>query len=82
MNNATKILLALGASVAIGAALGVLYAPEEGAETRKKIVKRAKKLAGTVSDGLEDGKESLEDIKDVLQKELTKVNRKLEEIKF
>ena len=45
-------------------------------------VKRAKKLAGTVSDGLEDGKESLEDIKDVLQKELTKVNRKLEEIKF
>ncbi len=82
MNNATKILLALGASVAIGAALGVLYAPEEGAETRKKIVKRAKKLAGTVSDSLEDGKESLEDIKDVLQKELTKVNRKLEEIKF
>ena len=82
MNNTTKILLAVGASVAIGAALGVLYAPEEGAETRKKIMKRTRKLAGTVSDSLEDGRESLEDIKDVLQKELLKVNRKLEEIKF
>ena len=82
MNNATKILLAVGASVAVGAALGVLYAPDEGAEIRKRIVKRTKKLAGTVTDGLDQGKESLEEIKEVLQKELHKVNRKIEEIKF
>ena len=82
MNNATKILLAIGASVAIGAALGILYAPDEGAETRKKIAKRTKKLAGTVTDSMNEGRESLEDIKDILQKELHKVNRKIEEIKF
>ena len=45
-------------------------------------MKRSRKLAGTVSDSLDQGRESLEDIKDVLQKELHKVNRKIEEIKF
>ena len=82
MNNATKVLLAIGASVAIGAALGVLYAPDEGIETRKKIMKRTKKLTGTVTDSINEGRESLEEIKEVLQKELHKVNRKIEEIKF
>ena len=82
MKNITKVLIAVGASVAIGAALGMLYAPDEGKETRKKIAQRTKKLRGSVSDSLNEGKESLEDIKDVLQKELYKVNRKIEELKF
>ncbi len=82
MNKTTRILLGIGACVAIGAALGVLIAPEEGAETRKKLMKRARKLSGTVSDGIDKGRESLEEIKSTLQKELSKVNRKIEEIKF
>ena len=82
MNKATKILIGRGASIAIGAALGVLIAPEEGAETRKKLMKRARKLSGSVSDGLDQGRESLEEIKSTLQKELSKVNRKIEGIKF
>jgi len=68
MNRVSKIILAMGASAAIGAALGVLYAPEEGAETRKRLLKKGKKLAGVVSDSLDDGMESLEEIKEVLQK--------------
>ena len=82
MNKATKVLVGIGASIAVGAALGILFAPAEGSDTRKKIMKRSRKLAGTVSDSLDQGRESLEDIKDVLQKELHKVNRKIEEIKF
>ncbi len=82
MNKTTRLLLGIGASIAIGAALGVLIAPEEGAETRKKLMKRARKLSGTVSDSIDQGRESLEDIKATLQKELHKVNRKIEEIKF
>ena len=77
MNNTTKLLIAIGASVAVGAALGVLYAPEEGYETRRKIVKRSKKLAGIVGDSIEEGKESLEDIKEILQKQLHKVNERI-----
>ncbi len=82
MNRTTRILLGIGASVAIGAALGILIAPGEGAETRKKLMKRARKLSGTVSDGIDHGRDSLEEIKDTLQKELSKVNRKIEGIKF
>ena len=82
MNKATKVLVGIGASIAVGAALGILFAPAEDSDTRKKIMKRSRKLAGTVSDSLDQGRESLEDIKDVLQKELHKVNRKIEEIKF
>jgi len=77
MNNASKLLIAIGASMAIGAAIGVLYAPEEGYETRRKIMKRSKKLAGMVGDSIDDGKESLEEIKNVLQKQLHKVNESI-----
>ena len=82
MNNTAKLLLTVGACVAVGAALGILYAPDEGAETRKKIIKRTKRLTDSVSDGINDSKESLEEIKEILRKELHKVNRKIEEFKF
>ena len=81
MNNASKILLAVGTGIAVGAVLGILYAPEEGSETRKKIMKKSRKLAGVVNDSIDEGRESLEEIKDVLQKQISKVNRKIEEFK-
>ncbi len=82
MNNTTKMLLTVGAGLVVGAAIGILFAPEEGTETRRKIAKRTKKLVGSVNDSIEDGKESLEDIKNVLHNQLNKVNKKLEEIKL
>ena len=79
MNKTAKMLLTIGGAVAMGAILGMLFAPEDGVETRKKIMKRSKKLIGSVNNSLEDGKESLEEIKEVLQKQLVKVSRKIEE---
>jgi len=81
MNNASKILLAVGTGIAVGAALGILYAPDEGYETRRKIMKKSKKLVGVVNDSIDEGKESLEEIKEVLQKQISKVNRRIEEFK-
>ena len=78
MNNTSKILLAVGTGIAVGAVLGILYAPEEGYETRKRIMKKSKKLIGVVNDSIDEGKESLEEIKEVLQKQISKVNRKIE----
>ena len=44
MKDYSKVGLALLAGIAAGAVAGLLLAPDEGAETRKKLAKKAKKL--------------------------------------
>ena len=41
MNSGSKVLLGVLAGAATGAILGVLFAPERGEETRRKISRRA-----------------------------------------
>ena len=43
LNNATKLLAGLAIGTAIGAVVGLLYAPESGKDTRKKLKKEADK---------------------------------------
>lgn len=56
-----KVLLGLVAGVAAGALLGILFAPEKGTVTRKKMSKRAEEYA----DGLKEKfNEFVDDISD------------------
>jgi gas vesicle protein len=64
MNNNAKILAALGAGLAAGAVLGVLFAPDKGTETRKKINEQGKKLAGAVKEKIRMGKEKINGLKE------------------
>ena len=80
MGKVGNIMAVALTSAAIGAVAGVLLAPDEGARTRKKIVKQSKKLMGTVNNHIDDGKETLEDMKEVLQTQLNRVNKKIEEL--
>lgn len=66
MNDTTKILTAFIAGAAIGAVLGVLFAPEKGSETRRKINEEGKKVFDDLSDKFMEGKENLDGLKDTI----------------
>jgi gas vesicle protein len=62
-----KVLLGVLAGVAVGATLGILFAPDKGSNTRKKIARKA-----------DDYSEELEDQFNDLVKKIT---RKFEDMK-
>lgn len=72
MKNTSKILIALGTGLTIGGLLGVLFAPDKGSETRRKISEKGKKLSAKV-------KEEMREEKQEMQKRFNKVNGRVEE---
>jgi gas vesicle protein len=72
MKNTSKILIALGAGLAIGGVLGVLFAPEKGSVTRQKIAEGSKKFADKFNQKIKPGKERLKE-------QLSTVNNEMEE---
>lgn len=75
-NNTGKIVgaLLLGATVGgiVGAALGILFAPDKGDETRKKLLAKGGDLSGTIKD-------KFIDFVDEVKKEAGTVKGKLDE---
>jgi len=49
-----KVLLGLLVGVAAGAALGILFAPEKGSATRKKITKKSEDYANALKEQLKE----------------------------
>ena len=76
MNNNVKIIVAVAAGIAVGAALGVLFAPDKGSETRKKMNDEGKKLYDDVKDKFRRGKEKFNDLREDIEQ---KVKEKAEE---
>lgn len=72
----TKVAAALLAGLAAGAALGILFAPEKGAETREKLNDSLKDLGDAIKERTAEQLEYLNDFKEKMVSTLTsKVNK-------
>ncbi|MEJ7556930.1 MAG: YtxH domain-containing protein [Pedobacter sp.] len=75
MNDNSKVLVGLLAGLAAGAALGLLFAPEKGTETRDKLSQSLKDLSESIKDRAADEINNLSAFKD---KVVTSVKSKLQ----
>ncbi|TKC05010.1 YtxH domain-containing protein [Pedobacter frigoris] len=64
MNDNSKVLVGLLAGLAAGAALGLLFAPEKGSETRDKLSQSLKDLGDSIKDKAADEINNLASLRD------------------
>jgi gas vesicle protein len=64
MNDNSKVFVALLVGLAAGAALGILFAPDKGGETRDKLSDSLKILGDSIKDTAKTEIESLLTLKD------------------
>ncbi|WP_316810597.1 YtxH domain-containing protein [Pedobacter heparinus] len=64
MNDNSKVLVGLLVGLAAGAALGLLFAPEKGSETRDRLSQSLKDLGDSIKDKAADEINSLSNLKD------------------
>lgn len=64
MSNTSKMLAAIAAGAAAGAIVGILFAPDKGSETRRKIHDKSGELADRVKSTFRRGKEKMNGLKE------------------
>jgi gas vesicle protein len=75
MNDNTKVVVALLAGLAAGAALGILFAPEKGSETRDKLNESLKNLGDSIKETAAAEIDNLVGLKDKIVDNIkTKIN--------
>jgi gas vesicle protein len=79
MSDNSKIVVALLAGVAVGAALGILFAPERGSETRDRLGKALKDLGDTIKDLSNEGLDELSEVVDKVSDTVKAKARKVED---
>ena len=62
--SSSKVLVGFLVGAAVGGALGILLAPDKGAETRRKIREGASDLGDSISDWGESVKDKLNEVVD------------------
>ena len=73
--NAGTIAAALLIGTAVGAAIGVLFAPNKGSQTRSNIADSVKDLSYKASDKIKQGKDALSGLRNKAESEVKKTGR-------
>src|SRR3954469_2809534 len=81
MSNTAKILAALAAGAVAGAAIGILFAPDKGSETRKKVSEEGKKLAQSLKEKFNSVKERSEQMAGDIQKSIDDLEGRTNEMR-
>ena len=84
MSSTSKVVVAVLAGMAAGAALGLLLAPESGSEMRKKISEGTNDLIDEILDKASEGLDALNDLKDQINtkvSEFTSEAQKMENVR-
>ena len=76
MNNTAKIITALAAGAVAGAVIGVLFAPDKGSETRKKVSEEGKRLAQSLKEKLNQLKEKSDEVVSNIQRSMDELEAK------
>jgi gas vesicle protein len=74
--NSGKVVLGLLAGVAAGALLGILFAPDKGTETRKKISKKGEDYVDAIKDKFNEFLESITEKFDQVKDDVTEFAEK------
>lgn len=73
MNNNSKIVVAAAAGIAVGALLGIFFAPARGSDLRKNIEDKGKALVDNVKDKFRKGKEQLNHAKEMAEEKVSQL---------
>jgi gas vesicle protein len=76
-----KVLLGLLAGVAAGAVLGVLFAPDKGSVTRKKIARKSQEYADGLTEKFDEFLETINEKIAEVKEEVEKVKSKAESVR-
>lgn len=79
MKDNSKVLIGLLAGLAAGAALGLLFAPEKGSETRDRLSQSLKDLGDSIKDKAADEINNLSNLKDKVVSSVKSKLRQTEE---
>ncbi len=79
MTNTNKVLTALATGVLVGGVLGLLFAPDKGENTRKKIADGGKRLSDSLKDKMNEGKEKLAGMRNSIRETVKDVRSNVEE---
>lgn len=79
MNTLGKIAIAVAAGTLVGGVLGILFAPDKGTETRKKIVEGGKKMTDTVKKRIDENLVKINRIKTNMTEKANNMKETVEE---